>query len=95
MPDLTGKTFVMTGRFSRFKSREIVADMIRAAGGAVANKVTANTTALITNTPNSGTKKTRTPASTVSMSSPSKSSTTRPASSTSLKTQRKTKRAAH
>lgn len=57
MPDLTGKTYVMTGRFNRFKSREIVADMIRAAGGTVANKVTANTTALITNTPESGTKK--------------------------------------
>ena len=57
MPDLTGKTYVMTGRFERFKSREIVAEMIRAAGGAVVNKVTPNTTALITNTPNSGTKK--------------------------------------
>ena len=59
MVDLSGRTFVMTGRVKNFGNREELAQLIREAGGSIANRITADTTALITNTPDSGTKKNR------------------------------------
>ena len=57
--NLAGKHYVITGRLDNFKSRAELEVLVRAAGGFIDKKITAITDALITNTPDSGTKKNR------------------------------------
>lgn len=54
---LNNLTFVITGKIQYFKNREGFINFIKSKGGKISNNVTASTSYLITNTPNSGTAK--------------------------------------
>lgn len=55
--DLTGLSFVVTGDLYQYSDREVLKHYIELCGGNMRNSVSAKTSFLITNTPNSGTKK--------------------------------------
>lgn len=54
---LAGKTFVVTGDLYHYASRDVLKEIIETNGGKLAGSVSAKTTALITNFPDSGTTK--------------------------------------
>lgn len=57
--DLSGKSFVVTGDLNNYTSREELRKLIELKGGKLAKSISAKTTALITNYPDSGTSKIR------------------------------------
>ena len=57
--ELFGKTFVVTGDLNNYSSRDELKTIIEKKGGKLSGSVSAKTTALITNYPNSGTTKIR------------------------------------
>ena len=59
MSNIEGKHYVITGRLEGFASRAQLEEKIKEAGGFLDKRITANTAALVTNTPDSGTKKNR------------------------------------
>ena len=58
--DLTGKTFVITGKLTHFKNRDALKTKIEALGGKVTGSVSKNTTYLINNDVNSTSSKNQT-----------------------------------
>jgi DNA ligase (NAD+) len=55
--DLTGKTFVVTGKFKHFNPRKKLEELIANCGGKVSGSVSAKTDMLINNDTESGSKK--------------------------------------
>lgn len=56
-PTLSGKVFVVTGSLYHFDNREVVKELVQSRGGKLSGSVSAQTTALITNFPDSNTVK--------------------------------------
>lgn len=54
---LSGKTFVVTGKLHIFANRDEMKEKIESLGGNLSGSISSKTTALVTNTPDSGTSK--------------------------------------